>query len=220
MSRSETHPAPAATTRPGALALVAGGVLFAAGNLMHPLQHNDAAYEKPLWELAHVIILASIPLLLLGLPTLDRSLRRLGGRNLPPAVAVLSVVGFVGMAPGLLAEAFIAPEIGHAAMTKIEEGGFGTVSGALAVCWMASLPVLFFALRNARVAPAPVRWAFLVAGVALVTLGNGDSKLAGVVIIAATALYGLAMAVIGLGLARQAVPSRPTATMRLPEPAR
>jgi hypothetical protein len=221
MSHPETDPMLAARCRPGALALVAGGVLFAAGNLMHPLQHNEAAYERPLWELAHVILLVSIPLLLLGLPSLERSLRRRGARNLPPAVAVLSVVGFVGMAPGLLVEAFIAPEVGHSTMTRIENGGFGTVSGAFAVCWIASLPVLFFALRNARVAAAPVRWSFLVGGVGLVTLGNGDSELAGAVIIAATAAYGFAIALVGLALARRAaMPAGPTATMRLPEPAR
>ena len=66
-----------------------------------------------------------------------------------------------------------------------------------------------------------MRWAFLVAGVALLTLANGDSEFAGAVIIASTALYGFAMAATGLVIARRRpVPAARPATMRLPEAAR
>jgi hypothetical protein len=58
-----------------ASSLVGGGVLFAVGNALHPLEHNDAAFGSPTWEAAHLLILASIPLLVLGLPVVHRMLR-------------------------------------------------------------------------------------------------------------------------------------------------
>jgi hypothetical protein len=201
MSTTDSIPV-AGSSRAGALALVVGGVLFAAGNLMHPLQHTDAAYDRPLWAAAHVVILVSIPLILLGLPVLDRALRGRGARTLPPLVAILSVVGFIGMAPGLLVEAYIAPEVGHDAMTRFEDSGFGTVSGILGTSWIVALPILCFALRRARVTPGIVHWSFLAAAVALLTVGAGTSKAAGVAIISATAVYGFAIAIIGGRLAR------------------
>jgi hypothetical protein len=40
-----------------------------------PLEHTDAAYQAATWEAAHLVILASIPLLVLGLPAVHRMLR-------------------------------------------------------------------------------------------------------------------------------------------------
>ena len=70
----KTRTQPIGSTQPRSLAsprdyqrlsLIAGGVLFAIGNLLHPLQHNDAAYESATWEAAHLTIFFSIPLLVL-----------------------------------------------------------------------------------------------------------------------------------------------------------
>lgn len=183
--------------------VMAGGVLFAVGNLLHPLQHDDAAYDHPTWELAHVAIILSIVPLVLGLPTLVQALRARGAATTATLVAVLTVTGFVGMAPGLLAEAFIAPEIGFDAMQRFDESGFGALGGTLGMSWIGSLVALTLACRVARFGPVAVRWSFLAAAVGLLTIGMGTSRLAGAVIIGSTALYGVAIAALGRHLVRE-----------------
>jgi hypothetical protein len=49
--------------------------VFAVGNALHPPEHTDAAYQAATWEAAHLVILASIPLLVLGMPVAHRMLR-------------------------------------------------------------------------------------------------------------------------------------------------
>ncbi len=188
-------------TRWGGLALIGGGLLFTAGNLLHPLVHDDAAYAEARWETAHLLVLAAIVPLLLGLPVLYQRLRAGGASTSAVLTAVLTVVGFVAMAPGLVLEAFLAPEVGHAAMERFEEGGLGAV-GAVGFAWVISLVALSFACRTARLGAPVVRWSFLAAAVALLAMGAGEDEAAGVVIIAATALYGVAIAIIGATLLR------------------
>jgi hypothetical protein len=203
MHRPATH-RPTISARLGGLSFAAGGVLFAAGNLLHPLQHDEAAYQAATWEAAHVVILVSLPLLLLGLPALCDTLRARGGRASVGMTAVLFVIGAIGMAPGLLLEAFIAPEVGHHAMEAFEETGYGTVSGIMATAWLASLGSLTVACRQATLGPAAVRWSFAAAAVLLLaTMGAGTSEAVGAVIIAATAVYGIATAVLGWQVAQQ-----------------
>jgi hypothetical protein len=189
--------------RTGGVALAVGGVLFAVGNLLHPLQHNEAAYDSGTWEAAHVVILLGLVPLLIGLPELHRALRRRGAGTSATLAYVLGVVGFLGMAPGLLAEAFLAPEVGKAAMDRFEDTGFGGVSGAMAMGWLVSLVALTFACRKARFGSLPVQWSFAAAAVALLAVSSGTSKAAGAVIIASTALSGLATAVVGGRLLRE-----------------
>jgi hypothetical protein len=194
---------PTISARLGGLALTAGGALFAAGNLLHPLQHDDAAYQVATWEAAHVVILLSLPLLLLGLPALCETLRARGGETSVAVTAVLFVVGAIGMAPGLLVEAFIAPEVGHHAMEALEETGYGTVSAMMATAWLASLVSLTVACRQAAFGSAVVRWSFAaVAAVLVVTMGAGTSEAVGAAVIAATAVYGIATAVLGWRVAQ------------------
>ena len=99
-----TNHAPAGATAPRArprrdwqaASLIAGGITFAAGNLLHPLEHNDAAYDAATWQAAHLMIFFSLPLLILGLPVLHRQLvGRVSGRLATIAVAA-SVVGLIG----------------------------------------------------------------------------------------------------------------------------
>ena len=79
-------PAPSASSAPRLqwqpMALILGGLLFAAGNLLHPLQHNDAAYDAATWEAAHLTVFFSLPLLALGMPALYRCLKARGGSRL------------------------------------------------------------------------------------------------------------------------------------------
>jgi hypothetical protein len=213
---SDTHRA--APPRAGAGALVAGGLLFAVGNLLHPLQHSDAAYDRPTWAAAHVVILLSLPLLLLGWPTLHAELVRRGQRGLTTAATALTVIGYVGVASTLLVEAYVAPTIGHAAMQRLEDGGMGVTSAALGLCMVAAMVPLFLACRRARVADRGAHLALVPAFVLLVTVGMGTSKVAGAAIIAGTALYGLVLAALGWSTTSRV--ARPAATMRLPEAAR
>ena len=180
----------------GTWMLGAGGFLFSLGNLLHPLEHNDAAYRAATWSTAHLFMFASLPLLLLGLPLLRRALRRRGEGTLAGAVLVLAVVGLIGMAPGLLVEAFIAPEVGHSVMARFEATGFGVITGLLPAAWVVSSALLAAACHRARFGPTWTRALLAVASVALM-FGVVPGPIGGVVIILATAAYGIAMAMLG-----------------------
>src|SRR4051812_3619064 len=69
------------------ISLFLGGVVFAIGNLLHPLEHNDAAFTSPTWQAAHLTIFFSIPLLVLGLTYLHRQLTT----RVPPRLATIAV---------------------------------------------------------------------------------------------------------------------------------
>jgi hypothetical protein len=189
---------PAARRGWQASSLVGGGVLFAVGNALHPLEHNDAAFGSPTWEAAHLLILASIPLLVLGLPVVHRMLRgRVSDRwALLPVVAVM--VGLIGLAPGTVIETFVAPTIGTAAMEKLESGGMGIVDAVFGIAFLGGTLALGHALRKSGVRP---RWAgpalMMLAGVLLISMGL-TGPVGGVVIISATIAYGSALAILGL----------------------
>jgi hypothetical protein len=190
------HPASATRSWQGRL-LVAGGAVFAVGNALHPLEHTDAAYRAPTWEAAHLLILASIPMLVLGLPAVARQLRgRVSDRMaLLPVVAVM--VGLIGIAPGCVIEAFVAPRIGSAAMDDLASGGMGLVDAAFGVAFLGGSLALGWALRRSGLRPT---WAgpalMAVAAVLLVSMGL-TGPVGGVVIIAATIAYGSILATLG-----------------------
>lgn len=182
---------------PGATwALGAGGLLFSLGNLLHPLQHVDAAYHTPTWAVAHLAIFFSLPLLLLGLPSLDHALRARGSGNSSRAAVWLAVLGLIGMAPSLLAEAYIAPELGQAAMQHLDATGFGVVVGLLSMAWVASCLVLAVACQRGRFGPGWTRVVLAVVAFALL-VGATPTAFGGIVIILATAAYGVSMAALG-----------------------
>jgi hypothetical protein len=178
--------------------MLAGGVLFAVGNALHPLEHNDAAYDSATWEAAHLVILASIPLLVLGLPAVEAKLRsRLGGTPLASWPIVASIVGLIGLAPGMVLEAFVAPSVGHQAMTELEGGGMGVVNGMFGVGFLGGALALAWAVRKARVGPRWAPYALGVAVLALFGVMGATGPAAGVVIITGTVVYGLVLAVLG-----------------------
>ena len=182
---------------PGATwALGVGGLLFSLGNLLHPLQHVDAAHQAPTWAVAHLAIFFSLPLLLIGLPSLEQALRARGAGSISRAAIWLAVVGVIGMAPGLLAEAYLAPELGRAAMEHFEETGFGVVGGLLSMAWVASSLVLAIACHRAGFGPSWARGALAVVAVALL-VGAAPTAIGGMVIIVATAVYGVSIAALG-----------------------
>ena len=150
------------------MSTVALAIGLVVGNLLHPLQHSDAAYDRPTWAAAHVVILLSLPLLLLGWPTLHAELVRGGQRGLTTAATALTVIGYVGVASTLLVEAYVAPTIGHAAMQRLEDGGMGVTSAALGLC-MVAVGFAFSLLAVHEVPSAGTGWAtfapLLLAGV-------------------------------------------------------
>ena len=82
------------------VSLFAGGIMFAVGNLLHPLEHKDAAYHSATWQAAHLTIFFSIPLLVLGLPYLHRRLAARTVSRLATFAVAASMAGLIGIAPG------------------------------------------------------------------------------------------------------------------------
>ena len=178
------------------VSLMAGGVLFAIGNLLHPLQHSDAAYESATWEAAHLTIFFSIPLLVLGMPVLHRLLSARIGRRLSAFSVAASVVGLIGIAPGTIIETFVAPMVGHEAMKQLESGGMGAVNALLGGFYLGGTIALGWAVHKAKLRP---RWAgpsLALSAVVLVAVMSSTSAAAGVVIIAATVVYGMALSAL------------------------
>jgi hypothetical protein len=178
--------------------LAAGGVLFAVGNLLHPLQHNDAAYDSATWEAAHLTIFFSLPMLVLGLPFLHRRLASRIDRRLATLAVAASVVGLIGIAPGTVIEAFVAPSIGHAAMTELESGGMGAVNAILGSAYLGGTLALGWAVRKAGLRPRWAGPALAVGAVTLLAVMGATGPAAGVVIIAATMVYGLTLSVLAV----------------------
>jgi hypothetical protein len=184
------------------VALGVGGVVFAAGNLLHPLEHNDAAYDAATWEAAHLTIFASLPLLILGLPALTRALSGRVRRRVATLAVAMSIVGLVGIAPGTVIEAFVAPTIGHEAMRDLESGAMGAVNGLLGSAYLGGTIALGWAIRRGALGP---RWAgpsLIASALVLLAVMTATGPAAGVVIIAATMLYGLALSAVALRTAR------------------
>jgi hypothetical protein len=181
--------------------LIVGGVLFAAANLLHPLNHSEAAYDYPTWELAHLVLFASLPLLALGLPFLYDALLRAGRRRAATAAVVLLLVSWVGAAPTAVIEAFVAPEVGHATMERLESGSYGALVGLLGTAFLAGTIVLGVLVHRGRIGFTGVGLVLIGTAVALVlpvTLGLTESRVAGAMIIASTSAYGLALGSLGL----------------------
>jgi hypothetical protein len=149
------------------------------------------------WGVAHLAVFLSLPLLLLGLPALYGALERRGAGRFALAAAVPAVIGFVGMAPGLLVEAFIAPAFGHDAMERFQGTGFGVVGGLLPIAWVLSSIPLAVACHRAGFGPWWVRVVLAVVSLALLVSAGVPGAAGGAVVIAATAFYGVAVAVLG-----------------------
>lgn len=197
---------PAASRR----CLIAGGSLFALGNVFHPLTHSTEAYRYPTWELAHLVMVASAPFLILGLPFLVWALQAHGRERAGKAAAILLLVGWLGIGPSSVIEAFIAPEIGHAAMNRLAAGGLGKMVGLFGTAFLAGVVVLGWQVHRTKLGVPGVGLALIGSGVALVVpvvLGLTETAAFGAVIIGSTVVYGLGIAALGL-TAPQRSPSR------------
>jgi hypothetical protein len=177
--------------------LIGGGLLFALGNLLHPLEHSDAAYQASTWEIAHLLVFLSLPLLVLGLPALHQMLQRRGVGRIAGPATILAVIGLVGMAPGLVAEAYLAPRLGFEAMQELERTGFGIVAGTLPLAWVLSSIPLALACRRAHVGPSWAPAALVIVSLMLLASPALPGAAGGAVIIGSTAVYGGVVAVLG-----------------------
>jgi hypothetical protein len=189
------------------LALLLGGLLFAIGNLLHPTTHSPSAHEAATWQAAHVTFIVGMIGILLGLPGLyAHRAHKLG---------ILGLVGYVAFFAGVAAtlgsswfEAFGVTALDEPAIHAVEHGSgvvFNVIGGLLFVGGQILLGVAFYRSR------AVTRLAALImvgAGIVLfVPVGGAESASAGVLTIASTAALGLALAVLGGEVVRDATTS-------------
>ncbi|WP_421118616.1 hypothetical protein ACE2AJ_14765 [Aquihabitans daechungensis] len=178
------------------ISLFTGGILFAIGNLLHPLEHSEAAYHAATWKAAHLTIFFSIPFLVLGLPSLHRKLMARVPSKLATIAVASSVAGLIGIAPGCIIEAFVAPMIGHEAMTSLESGGMGVVNAVLGVAYLGGTITLGWAVRRAELRPRGAGTSLIASAVVLLGVMGATGPAAGVVVISATVVYGGALAAL------------------------
>ncbi|SEL61533.1 hypothetical protein SAMN04515665_115105 [Blastococcus sp. DSM 46786] len=181
--------------RPGdalkAMSLVAGGVLFAVGNALHPLTHDETAPEASTWVLSHLTFAVGALFIAAGLGVLARRFR--GSRT---ALAGLGVtwVGMVLMPVSSVAEAYVRPLLGHEGYHAFEEAtvGFGIVTAIAAL--LGPVLVAAVALRR-RLLPPVVSTALacMTVGALLVPVLPAE----GYGFIPGSVLFGLGMAAAG-----------------------
>ena len=186
------------TTRSMARLGAAGGALFAIGNLLHPLEHGDAAEASATWESAHLLLGAGAVLLCAGLPAITHVMAHSRLARVGSAVTWLAML----LIPiGAYFEVYVAPELTEAAAHDIEEKAlaFGVAQTLLFVAGPILLGAAAFMTRTW---PVVVRLG-LIAGPVLLLLLPGLPGGDGIWIIAGTAILGAALAGAGLVSARQ-----------------
>ncbi|MCF6743967.1 hypothetical protein E9529_06705 [Blastococcus sp. KM273128] len=174
-----------------AMALVAGGVLFAVGNALHPLTHDDAATQAATWELAHVLFGIGALLIAASLGVL---LRRFRGSRLGVVGLGVLWLGMVLIPAGAVVEAWVRPLFDHSAFHAIEEAmlPFTMVAGFSNLIGPALVAVA--AVRH-RLLPL---WAALaIPGITAGALLVPAMPAEGWSIIPGTVLFGLGMAAAG-----------------------
>ena len=185
-------PAAESHARPSAAApsVVAGGVLFAVGNAMHPLRHDEAAMEAPTWLAAHLTFGAGALLMAAGLGAL-------GHRLAPSRVATIGLgvlwLGLVLMPIGSITEGYVAPAMGHGFHDlETSIAWFSALAGTSTL--LGPLLVAIGALRN-RLLPAPIALALPAVTVGALLVGVLPAE--GYGIIPGTVAFGLGMAAAG-----------------------
>ena len=180
------------------VSLFVGGIMFAVGNMLHPLEHEDAAYESATWEAAHLTIFFSLPLLVLGLPYLQRRLAAHTDSRLAAFAVAASMAGLIGIGPGTIIETFVAPMIGHHAMTELESGGMGAVNAILGVAYLGGTIALGWVVRRCKLRPRGAGTSLIASAVVLLGMMTATGPAAGVVIIASTMIYGIALSALAV----------------------
>jgi hypothetical protein len=170
--------------------VVAGGVRFAVGNALHPLEHSEAAHSAPTWVAAHVLFGAGALLVAAGAGALAA---RFAPSRLATAGLSVLWIGLVLMPIGGFTEAYVAPAM-HEGYGAVESATswFSMLAGTSTLLGPALIAV--GALRN-RLLP---RWvsvslfALPVGGVLA-----GALPVEGYGIIPGTVVFGLGIAAAG-----------------------
>jgi hypothetical protein len=187
-------PAPA-DHRPGtqvrALSVVAGGALFAVGNLLHPLTHDETAHESPTWVVAHVVFGIGALLIAAGMTVLTR---RFAASRTGLLGLGITWLGMVLIPGGALMEAFVRPLMDHHGFMAVEEAtlGFTMLAGTSNLVGPALIAIA--AIRN-RLLPLWVSLA--IPGITVGALLYPVLPKEGYGIIPGTVLFGIGIAVAG-----------------------
>ena len=181
-----------------ALSLVAGGVLFAVGNALHPMEHDDAALTAPTWLAAHLTFGAGALLMAAGIGVL---FRRLAPSRLATIGLGVLWVGLVLMPIGSITEGYVARAMDHHAFEAFEAsiGWFSVLAGTTTI--LGPVLIAIGALR-ARLLPVPV--ALMLPAITVGALLVGVLPVEGYGIIPGTVVFGLGMAAAGWGSRRAA----------------
>lgn len=178
------------------LALVVGGLLFAIGNLLHPLEHSEEAHHAATWVTAHVTFMVGMIGMLLGLPMLyARQAERSGWLGLIGYTAFF--VGIVATITGSWFEAFVVPQIDHAAADAIETGDaarFNLPGGLLFMFGQVLFGIATYRARHYSRAAALV---IVASGIFLLPASAMTGKVGGAMLIGGTAVLGFALAYLG-----------------------
>lgn len=142
--------------RPRAAALIAGGVLFAIGNGLHPLEHSETAEHAPTWVAAHLTFSAGAVLMAIGLPLVTAGWQLAGGNRVTKVSTLAGALLYLGLTlaipVGAYHEAFVAPRLSHHEQTAIEDAAL-PVNGPLAAAFLLGFLLL---AACALAAPRPL----------------------------------------------------------------
>ncbi|MEO3781894.1 hypothetical protein ABGB12_01080 [Actinocorallia sp. B10E7] len=180
-----------------------GGVLFAIGNVLHPLEHNAAAHAAPTWEAAHMIFALGGLLIAAGLPLL----LAVGGVVKPSRIiavgGTLFALAFAALGPGAWFEAFVAPLPGDTA-AGLEKGAGGAVNAVAGFVWILSMLVLGGGLaRSGARGSARLAGAGLILTAVVMIGGPGIPVKEGLWIIPGTVVAGLSLLLLSLAAVRR-----------------
>jgi hypothetical protein len=176
--------------RPRALALITGGIVFAVGNAMHPLRHDEAAHAASTWLASHLVFGVGSVLMAAGLGVL--AARLAASRVATVGLGVLWL-GLVLMPIGSITEGYVAPLLGHE-YHDLETSllWFSALAGTATL--LGPLLIAVGALKH-RLLPVPV--ALALPGVTFGGLAVGVLPAEGYGIIPGTVAFGLGMAAAG-----------------------
>ncbi|HEY8600834.1 MAG TPA: hypothetical protein VIL85_20525 [Thermomicrobiales bacterium] len=189
--------------------LIGGGVLFAIGNLLHPLQHNVEAYAYPTWTAAHILFSLGAALMAISLAGFFAwQAQRAGWLGL--IGYIMTGLGLVYLPIGGYFEAFIAPTVGADLVAAIQAQS-GAQDGIAGLVYLLGHVILGIATVRARVFPRPASLVLLLGIITLVIAAPFTSKIAGLAIISGTVIVAIAFIWYGAFLYRANLTAQPAA---------
>ncbi|MGW6426298.1 hypothetical protein ACWF82_26795 [Nocardia sp. NPDC055053] len=201
---------PGSRDRGRALVLAVGAALWAAGNLMHPLEHAESSEQAPTWAAAHLTFAVGAVLMAVGLPALVRAIRRPGDEGAGKLLTLAHGLLFAGLAVvipiGAYHEVFVSTHLDHHTAAEISDAS----AAVLAPLSLALLIGFVLLAVYALIRPAAVfgRWSgvLIILGTLSMTV---SAMLPGVLpgaegwwIIPGTVAQGLAIGIAGVRIAR------------------